>query len=235
MGEPIQRATISTVRDLCPSVRELTLSPREWKIGFKPGQWISVRVPIGERGLVRAYSMAEPESSSGRLVLVFDHVPGGVGSGYLFSLAEGDELMISGPYGSFVIPEPLTQDLLCIARFTGIVPIRCILKHLFAQPVGRKIILIYGTPSTQEHLYHDEFLELSQSNQVFQYLPVLLTKSERAGSETLSELEILTSLRRGQKDFLPMLSGLKTFVRPIKTYLLELGFTRKEMKVEAYD
>jgi CDP-4-dehydro-6-deoxyglucose reductase, E3 len=207
--------------------------PGEWKIVFKPGQWISVRLPIGERGLVRAYSLAEPEVSCGSLVLVLDRVPGGIGSGYLFSLVEGDELLISGPYGSFLAPEPLTQDLIFIARFTGIVPIRCILKKLFAEPVSRKVTLIYGSPSVEKQLYHEEFLAMSQSHSTFQYLPAVSTQAERTAKGL--ELEILEALWKGSKDFLPMLSGVKAFVRPIKTYLSEVGFTRKEIKVEAYD
>jgi ferredoxin-NADP reductase len=136
-------------------------------------------------------------------------------------------------YGSFLAPEPLTQDLIFIARFTGIVPIRCILKKLFAEPVSRKVTLIYGSPSVEKQLYHEEFLAMSQSHSTFQYLPAVSTQAERTAKGL--ELEILEALWKGSKDFLPMLSGVKAFVRPIKTYLSELGFTRKEIKVEAYD
>jgi ferredoxin-NADP reductase len=233
MGQPTQKAKVVNVHDLCPSVRQITLLPLEWKMEFQAGQWISVRVPIGDRPLVRAYSMAEPESVTGRLLLVLDRVPEGVGSGHLFSLVEGDELVISGPYGNFTAPKPLLQDLVFIARFTGIVPVRCILRSLFTQPVQGKVLLIYGAPSAEKQLYHEEFLSLAKSNQGFQYLPSMLTDPEDAS--TGSELEILTSLSRGRTDFFPMLSGVKAFVGPIKIYLSALGFMRKQMKVETYD
>src|SRR5439155_10878377 len=122
MGEPTQRANVTRARMLSPPVRELVLMPLESKITFKAGQWVSLKLPVGERQpLTRAYSMAEPESSSGELVLVFDRVPGGLGSGYLSSIQEGDDLVLAGPYGNFTVPLPLTIDLVLVARFTGIV------------------------------------------------------------------------------------------------------------------
>ena len=92
MAVETQRAEVMSIRDLSPSVRELILSPLEHKISFKPGQWISLHLPVGEHPpLVRAYSMAEPQSPTGCLVLAFDRVPKGLGSGYLFMLKEGDK------------------------------------------------------------------------------------------------------------------------------------------------
>jgi len=230
MAEPSQPAKIIGVRDVGPSVRELTLLPVKWKMGFLPGQWVSLRLPVGERPpLIRAYSMAEAESPSGRLVLVFDQVPSGLGSGYLFTLKEQDEVEMSGPYGNFLVPESSPGSLMLMARFTGIVPIRCIIRHLALQPGAQRVTLIYGIPHPDNQLYHVEFSELARTQSSFHYLPVVLSKNES------SELELLQSLWAGRKDFFPMICGVKEFVRPIKSYLSEIGFDRKEIKVETYD
>src|SRR5437879_12210969 len=162
MGEPTQRANVTRARMLSPMVRELVLMPLESKISFKPGQWVSLKLPVGERPpLTRAYSMAEPESSSGELVLAFDRVPGGLGSSYLSSVKGGDELILAGPYGIFTVPRPLTVDLVLVARLTGIVPIRCILREVFKGPVASPVTLIYGAPTHTERLYHHEHQELA--------------------------------------------------------------------------
>src|SRR5438034_7209661 len=144
MGEPTQRTKVTRTRMLSPTVRELILMPLASKISFKPGQWVSLKLPVGERQpLTRAYSMAEPESPSGELVLAFDRVPNGLGSGYLLSVKEGDELLLAGPYGNFTVPRPLTVDLVLVSRFTGIVPIRCIVRDLLAGHVARRVTLLY--------------------------------------------------------------------------------------------
>jgi ferredoxin-NADP reductase len=236
MGEPTQQARVTRARMLSPTVRELVLVPLESKISFQPGQWVSLKLPVGERPpLTRAYSMAEPESSSGELVLAFDRVPGGLGSGYLASVKEGDELIVAGPYGNFTVPRPLTVDLVLVARFTGIVPIRCILRDLLKGPVSYHVTLIYGLPTQTERIYHDELQEMAARHQAFRYRPTVVDGSGPAGGERRSESELLALLWQGRKDFLPMVCGTKAFIRPLKTYILELGFGRKEAKFETYD
>jgi ferredoxin-NADP reductase len=236
MGEPTQRAKVTRARMLSPTVRELVLVPLEAKIAFQPGQWVSLKLPVGERPpLTRAYSMAEPESSSGELILAFDRVPGGLGSGYLACAKEGDELIVAGPYGNFTVPRPLTVDLVLVARFTGMVPIRCMLRDLLKGPVSYQVTLIYGSPTQTERIYHDELQEMAERHKAFRYLPTVLDGSGPAGGERRSESEILASLWQGRKDFLPMVCGTKAFVRPLKTYMSELGFGRKEAKFETYD
>src|SRR3989475_4987484 len=236
MGEPTQRASVPRARMLPRMVRERVLIPLESKISLNPGQWLSL-TPLGgcPPPLTRAYSMAEPESSSGELVVAFDRVPGGLGSSYLSSVKGGDELILAGPYGIFTVPRPLTVDLVLVARFTGIVPIRCILRELFKGPVSCHVTLIYGSPTQTERIYHDELQEMAARHKAFRYLPTVVDGSGPAGEERRTESEILASLWQGRKDFLPMVCGTKAFIRPLKTYLSELGFGRKEAKFETYD
>lgn len=61
MAEPTQSATVLSVKDLTPHVRQLVLLPKAQKILFLPGQWISLQLPVGIKPpLNRAYSLAEP-------------------------------------------------------------------------------------------------------------------------------------------------------------------------------
>jgi ferredoxin-NADP reductase len=230
MAEPVQQASVITVRDLSPSVRELTLSP-ERPISFTPGQWISLKLPTGPRPpLVRAYTMAEPESPSGRLVLAFDRVPGGLGSEYLFSMKPGETVAMSGPHGHFVLPQPLTKELLFITRFTGIVPIRCIIRSLAQHGPVPSIVLIYRTPALDELIYDDEFQRLRAGQKNFRYHPLLGAEAGLAHEE-----DLIRSVVQNRRDFFPMVAGTKAFVRPLRTMLSEMGFERGEMRHESYD
>lgn len=246
MAVQTQEAQVVGVRDLSPSVRELTLSPLAWKVSFKPGQWISLHLPVGRHPpLLRAYSLAEPESVSGNLVLAFDRVPQGLGSGYLFALKTGDKVVLAGPYGKFLIPESLTQDLLFIARYTGIVPAHCMIKHLFAgelrggnhlaEAIQKKSTLVYCAPNEQESIYHDEFVNLATRHSIFHYVPVVLSGIEHAEGDHRPVIETIAPLVEGRRDLLPMISGTKAFVQPLRTYFTDLGFGRKEIRHETYD
>jgi NAD(P)H-flavin reductase len=236
MPDPTQRATVLRVRDLTPSVRELVLAPQQWKVSFAPGQWVSLKLPIGERPpLTRAYTMSEPESLAGELALVFDRVPHGRGSQYLFTLKTGEGLELAGPYGTFVPPEPLTKDLLLIGRYTGLVPFHCMIRALLARPLARKITVIAIAPSATEQLYHEEFTALAAAQETFRY--VSLVERDEAGSVVNREqvIEALATLGDDGPNVVPMICGIKSFARPLRDYFTARGFPRREVRVETYD
>ena len=238
MAEPTQEAKVIRIRDLTPDVRELTLQPQERHVSFQPGQWVSLKLPIGERPpLVRAYSLAEPEAASGHLRLVFDRVPGGLGSGYLYTVREGSLVMLSGPHGRFVLPEPLSRDLFLIGRFTGIVPIHCIVRH-FAEtkmPIGVTIVSV--SSSRDELLYHEDFTELAARDPQLRYesLAPSRGRSWSIEAEVQTVQHRLAAVVGARREIVPMVCGIKEFVRPIRAWFQERGFDRREVKVETYD
>ena len=236
MAQARQQAEVLSVRDLAPRVRELILSPLEQKISFRPGQWISLQLPVGKKPpLVRAYSMAEPEMHIGHLVLVFDRVPEGVGSGYLYTLKEGDKVVISGPHGKFVVPEPLPAELLLIGRFTGIVPLRCIIKDLLNQEQRPRITLVYSAARQMDLIYDEEFIALNEHDDTFRYTHLLFGGDAHAPEEHLPEIEVIASLLEGRRDFLPMVCGVREFIEPLRNYFRKLGFERRQIRHEIYD
>jgi ferredoxin-NADP reductase len=234
MAEFTQPATVLSVLDLTPHVRQLVLRPKVKKISFHPGQWVSLKLPVGPKPpLNRAYSMADPSSPYGELTLVFDRVPDGLGSNYLYQLRSGDEVPLSGPYGNFLLPQPLDRDLLLIARYTGLVPIRCLLKQMFFAKVRVPTLLIAVAPAEEEYLFHQELLTMAVQHHSFRYLP--LTAAGGEGEAVEKVLTMLKPLIEEQAKAVPMLCGTKAFVRPLRAYFTETGYDRKAVKVETYD
>ncbi len=231
--EPTRSATVLSATDLTPNVRQLIILPKFEKLAFLPGQWVSLKLPLGlKQPLNRAYSMATPASPSGELTLVFDRVPRGMGSGYLYQLKAGDPLLLSGPYGNFVLPRLLDREVLFVARHTGLVPIRCMLKALYATREASRALLIAVGPAENELLYHHELLSLAMTRSSFRYLPLVASTEESAVEFTIS---MLRPLVEGMPKFIPMLCGTKQFVRPLRNYFVEAGYDRKEVKTEMYD
>ena len=234
MAELTQSATVLSVNDLTPHVRQLVLLPTTQNIAFQPGQWVSLKLPVGERPpLNRAYSMAAPGTPSGELTLVFDRVPEGIGSNYLYTLKPGNEVLLSGPYGNFVLPRQLDRELILITRYTGLVPVRCFLKELYAQRQTAPIILIAVAPAEDELLFHQELLTLSVTHPGFRYLPLVAAGGEQQGVDLT--VSMLRPLVEGTPKVIPMLCGTKGFVRPLRAYFVGLGYSRKEIKTETYD
>jgi ferredoxin-NADP reductase len=234
MAELAQPATVLSITDLTPHVRQLVLLPKTQKILFQPGQWVSLQLPVGIKPpLNRAYSLAEPPSPTGQLTLVIDRVPHGTGSSYLYGLKAGDELLLSGPYGKFVLPLSLDRDLLLISRYTGLVPIRCMLKRLTASGPLPHSTLIAVSPTEDEWLYHNELLALAAQHPSFRYMPVAVNGTDQEVIE--ATVKLLRPLVTDRPKMTPLLSGVKGFVRPLRAYLIETGYDRKEVKIETYD
>jgi ferredoxin-NADP reductase len=243
MSIPTQKARVLAVREIAPEVRECVLHPLAAPIHFHPGQWVSLHLPLGERPpLIRAYSLAEPESPSGDLVLCFDQVTGGLGSGYLSAVAAGDEITLAGPFGHFGAPDPLPERLVLAARFTGVVPLHCLLQHLFrnesASAAAPEILLVHGADRADHLVYHEEFSALALRTPRLRYVPAV--PGGGPGLDARSEVDILREALVadgwGERRFVPLVSGLKAFVRPVRAFFVEeMGFERREVHCETYD
>lgn len=234
MAEQRQPATVLSATDLTPHVRQLVIKPKAAKIVFQPGQWVSLHLPAGPKPpLNRAYSMADPSSPYGELTLVFDLVPNGLGSPYLYQLKSGDELTLSGPYGRFILPQTLDRELILIGRYTGLVPMRCLLKQMFFEKIHTPVLLIAVAPSEEEVLFHQEWLTMAVQQPSFRYLPIVAEQSESQAVE--KTVAMLGPLLTGQPKVVPMLCGTKAFVRPLRAYFMDQGYDRKEIKAETYD
>ena len=234
MAEFTQAARVLSVNDLTPHTRQLILLPTVQNIVFQPGQWVSLKLPVGAAPpLNRAYSMAAPGTPSGELTVIFDRVPGGVGSNYLYTLKPDDVIHLSGPYGNFTLPQQLDRDLFFVARYTGLVPIRCILKQLYAQRQTDTILLIAVAPAEDEVLFHQELLTLAATHPRFRYLPFVAAEGEQQSVDLTRS--VLRPLIERTPKVIPMLCGTKGFVRSLRAYLVEAGYDRKEVKIETYD
>jgi ferredoxin-NADP reductase len=236
MPAQTQTTSITEIRALTPEVRELVLRAPAMPVPFEPGQWVSLHLPVGERPpLVRAYSLARPAAPDGSLTLCFDRVPGGLASGYLFEREVGDELTLAGALGNFKLPDPLETDLLLVARYTGIVPIRCMLLALQERPFQQHVHLVYGASHPEDLIYHSELVELAAREPGFSYFPTLLEPASGWSGAVGSELELLAGLAPGWGPYAPMVCGLKEFTRPVREFFQSLGFERRAVRVEHYD
>src|SRR5436853_456696 len=125
-----------------------------------------------------------------------------MGSNYLYILIPGDDTQLTGAYGNFTLPMPLNPELIMIARYTGLVPIRCMLKHLYAQRQTATILLIAVAPAEEELLFHQELLTLAVTHPGFRYLPLVAAGGEQQGVDLT--LSMLRPLIDGMPKVIPM-------------------------------
>ena len=81
-----QLAEVVSLTALTPHTTELVLRPIESPLPVQTRPVDLAHCRSETTPIESGYSLAEPPTSKGHLTLVFDHVPGGQGSGYLSSL-----------------------------------------------------------------------------------------------------------------------------------------------------
>jgi ferredoxin-NADP reductase len=122
-----------------------------------------------------------------------------------------------------------------VARFTGIVPFRCMLLSFGEQPLSHRIRLVYGAPNREELIYHEEFLERAARDPLFEYYPTLFKADAVWEGATGEEMELLEQRAAGWLPYTPMVCGVRSFTRPMREFFQQLGFERRAVKVEHFD
>ena len=143
------------------SVAKLTLElPEEAKFSFRSGQYVRIKVPGAAEW--RSYSMASTPRELPRMEFLIRILNGGLVSEYLRGGCHlGDEVMIQGPMGAFILHPGRTPQIF-VAGGTGLAPILAMLDEIRYRP-GRRpsMLLSFGCASEQQFFYRDE-VELRQ-------------------------------------------------------------------------
>jgi phenol hydroxylase P5 protein len=120
--------------------------------------------------------MANPPSEPGRIELQIRRTPGGLGTdGWIFkSLAVGDTVRLSGPYGRFFHRQARTEPAILIGGGTGLAPLKSIVRHVLESGLPQRLYLYQGA-RTEADLYDVEFFRdlEAKSPEQFTYRPCL--------------------------------------------------------------
>ena len=133
---------------------------------------------------IRAYSMASYPGEKGIIKLnvriatpPFDRsvpreqgpkllpVNPGIASSYVFTRKPGDKVMISGPFGDFLLPknDPDTQEYIFVGGGAGMAPLRSHIMQLFKTlKTGRPAHFFYGARALVEAFYLEDFAEIEK-------------------------------------------------------------------------
>ena len=133
---------------------------------------------------VRAYSMASYPGEKGIIKLnvriatpPFDRsvpreqgpkflpVTPGIGSTYVFTRKPGDKVIISGPFGEFLLPknDPDSQEYIFVGGGAGMAPLRSHIMELFKTLKTKKEVhFFYGARALVEAFYLEDFAAIEK-------------------------------------------------------------------------
>jgi ferredoxin-NADP reductase len=166
-------ATIDRIVEHAEDTRSLFLRlPAQTAFSFTPGQFISITIPLPDENRVRPYTLASSPEDDGPLEIVFNLVPGGAGSQYLFRRKVGDRLTFTGPFGLFTLDRPPEIETIFAAEGTAIAPIRPMIRRALAHPTSVPLKLFHAAPTRGELLYAAEFEAAAARCKNFSFEPI---------------------------------------------------------------
>lgn len=155
---------------------------------FKPGQYADVHLPGTDEH--RSFSMATTQSSPGRIEFLIKKYPGGKFAALLDGgLAVGDEINLTGPYGSFTLKDGHVLPVVCVGGGAGMAPILALLRHMSETGCTRPVRFYYGARTAADLFYLDEITEIGKGLADFTFVACL---SESADGEVPDSVRVET-------------------------------------------
>ncbi|HWQ06080.1 MAG TPA: iron-sulfur cluster-binding domain-containing protein, partial [Feifaniaceae bacterium] len=137
---------------------------------FQAGQYISLKLQIGQTATARAYTISsapyEAEGADGYYEITIRQKPEGFVSDWLFqNLQEGVELAATGPHGDFTV-SPLrdTHEIVAVAGGAGVTPFVSMMKQFLLDRPELSVTLLYGCRNPEDILFEQEIDAVIQAD-----------------------------------------------------------------------
>lgn len=167
-------ATVESTIPLTYDIKEIRMALIEpAEISHRPGHYVQVQAPSPEGPVFRAYSIASPVYEPNAVELVVRIVPGGICSTYLHSVAEGDPMVFTGPYGEFRLSEDGDTEIICVGGGAGMAPMKNIIYSIYDRWPDRSCWLFFGCRRTPDIFYLNEYEELAKKHPNFHVIYAL--------------------------------------------------------------
>ena len=212
--------TVVSLEDIARDTKRIVIE-LDRDLDFNAGQYLKFQVP--DAGVDRTYSIASLPTEKRLLEFHIRRTAGGVATDrWIFrSLAVGDQMSVSGPYGRFVLHVGDDRPAVLVAGGTGLAPIKSMIRHALENNAYDGHLTLYQGARTQEWLYDvEEFQRLEEEYpDSFTYRPCLSEETAEGFSSGLvtAVIEMENDTLRGYAGYLcgppPMVdAALKTLM-----------------------
>jgi 3-ketosteroid 9alpha-monooxygenase subunit B len=226
----LKARVVEVVRETAEA-HSLVLEPAEGdrsRFSYRPGQFLTVRVPAEDGWVARCYSLCSSPVCDERLKVTVKRVAGGLGSNWICdNVTEGDVLEVLRPAGTFT-PASLDEDLLLVAAGSGITPVMSILKSCLAGGTGN-VALLYANRDERSVIFAGELRDLAAEHA--DRLTVVHWLESVQGLPTAAALR---SLARPYTDREAFVCGPEVFMDMAESALRGLGVPAGRVRVERF-
>jgi len=196
---------------------------------YRPGQYLTIRVPDGGGTVARCYSLSSSPHTDTDLKITVKRVPDGQASNWICDhVRPGTTLDLAPPTGSFT-PASLDDDLLLLAGGSGITPVIGIIKSMLAGGHGR-LALVYANRDARSVIFCAELATLQRQHG--ERLTVTHWLDSERGAPSGAALAPLLSAYADREAFV---CGPEPFVATARDALRRAGVGDDRVRVERFD
>lgn len=168
MPKPIVEMMIESVTMELPDTKTIRL---KWPDGYDPdlktGQFITLFWP-DTPNYKRAYSLSSCALDRGFYEVTVKR-DGKMGTRIADWAKPGDRMFVIPPTGRFLPVYEPNKHLICIAGGSGVTPFRGFVREATRRELDTKITVLYSVRTTNDIIFNEEFRELEQQNQNFNF------------------------------------------------------------------
>ncbi len=238
MSRILYDCKITAIRDLSPSVRELTIEFIQPKgFTFKSGQFVMMHVPDLERGkpAQRAYSIASSPQNPEVIRLVIKVYEQGKASTFIKNLKGGESLQMGGPFGRHFFHLPATPNIVFLCTGAGISQHMSYLQSHAADMKSSKVKMLLGVWNRSEIFYEKELSEVKKNIPGFNFEYVLDKSDEQWKGKTGFVTQYFDELLAGGTETLIYLCGNPNMIKGAKEILAARNFPADKIIAEAFN
>lgn len=204
---------------------------------FEAGQYINVFMEIDGVRVSRPYSLSSSPRQRAYYEITVAQIKDGFVSEYLTTKAKvGDHVTANGPAGVFHYqPVFHSKKSLFLAGGSGITPFLSMIREILDKNLDRDIVLLYGTNTEEQALYHEEFLAYAERHENFKYhLVVSGDDPNWKGPKGFIDAKLIEELVGDYSERTAYICGPQIMNQFCQEELKKLGFPQKRIRREMF-
>ncbi len=201
---------------------------------FRAGQYLSLKLKIGESSLSRPYSISSsPKDALNGVVSVTVRAnPGGFAAGYMLDeLKEGDEVLSSGPQGNFYYEELRDcKNVVALAGGSGITPFLSMAQAIADGTEDFDLTILVGSRTKDQILFGDELDFIADKCDKVHVVHVLSDEEAEGFEHGFITAELIK--KYAKEPYSVFVCGPEAMYSFLKGELDKLGLPRKNIRCE---
>lgn len=214
------------------------------KLAYKPGQFLTIHVPVDKVVHKRAYSFSSSPFVDKDLKITVKRVEKGLISNYIHDAIKiGDKFEVDKPTGSFYVDpnKDNKKQYVLFAGGSGITPIFSIVQSVLLKEPDSKVLLIYANKNEESIIFCNEIETLEDKYpEHFAAEHILAEPSGKANNmlpglistEVLEKIFTKHQLQFDNHHY--MICGPFGYMDKVKELLKAQGISRDKIKIEVF-